>query len=104
MSLFIFYYVRMVLSITKCQKEEEMFKNKAANGKNNICGVQIAEKRKSIKPKMSQKKLADLLQINGLDVDKNAIQKIESGERFVTDIELKCIAKVLQISYNELLK
>lgn len=80
-----------------------MFKNKAADGKNNICGARIAEKRKSIKPKMSQKKLADLLQIKGLDVDKNAIQKIESGERFVTDIELKFIAEVLEISYEELL-
>ena len=80
-----------------------MFKNKAVDGKNNICGARIAEKRKSMKPRMSQKKLADLLQINGLDVDKNAILKIESGERFVTDIEIKYIAEVLHISYNELL-
>ena len=80
-----------------------MFKNKAADGKNNICSAIIAEKRKSIKPRMSQKKLADLLQIKGLDVDKNAIQKIESGERFVTDIEIKFISEVLDISYDELL-
>ena len=39
----------------------------------------------------------------GLDIDKNAVQRIESGKRFVTDIELKVIAKVLGVSYRELL-
>ena len=39
----------------------------------------------------------------GLDVDKNAIQRMESGSRFITDIELKIIAHVLQVSYTELL-
>ena len=39
----------------------------------------------------------------GLDVDKNAIQRMESGSRFITDIELKTIAHVLQVSYTELL-
>ena len=29
----------------------------------------------------------------GLDIDKNAVQRIESGKRFVTDIELKVIAR-----------
>lgn len=53
--------------------------------------------------KPSQKALADLLQIAGLDVDKNAIQRIESGQRFVTDIELQVIAKVLKVSYEDLL-
>jgi len=47
--------------------------------------------------------LAERLQLAGLDVDKNAIQKIESGQRFVTDIELKVIAKVLGVSYSDLL-
>ncbi len=41
--------------------------------------------------------------MEGLDLDKNAIQKIESGERFVTDIEIRIFAKVLQVSYDELL-
>jgi transcriptional regulator with XRE-family HTH domain len=79
-----------------------MFKNKVENGNNNICGKKIYELRTSI-PKMSQRVLAEKLQLEGIDVDKNAIQKIESGERFVTDIEIKYIAEVLHISYNELL-
>ncbi len=44
-----------------------------------------------------------MLQMAGLDIDKNAVQRMESGERFVTDIELKSIAKVLDVSYQELL-
>ena len=57
-----------------------------------------------MKEKPSQRQLADMLTLQGLDVDKNAIQRIESGKRFVTDIELKVIAGVLNTSYNELLK
>ena len=47
--------------------------------------------------------LAERLQIEGLDLDKNAVQRIESGERFVTDIELKVLSRVLGVSADELL-
>ena len=63
-----------------------MFINKSNDGKNNICGKSIAAIRKDMK--ISQRILADRLQIYGLDVDKNAIQRIEAGKRFVTDIEV----------------
>ena len=43
------------------------------------------------------------MQLLGLDVDKNAIQRIEAGKRFVTDIELVYLAKVLNVSYEDLL-
>ncbi len=78
-----------------------MFTNKSEDGRNNICGTQIAMYRKA--SGKSQRELADALQILGLDVDKNAIQRIEAGKRFVTDIELKYFAKVLKVSYEELL-
>lgn len=80
-----------------------MYKNKASSGKNNICGTKIKQFRKQLFPKTSQKKLADMLQIAGLDIDKNAIQRIEDGKRFVTDIELKVFSKVLNVSYEDLL-
>lgn len=51
----------------------------------------------------SQRGFSDLLQLEGLDLDKNAIQRIESGQRFVTDIELRVIAKVLHMSCDDLL-
>ena len=78
-----------------------MFKNKASNGKNNICGLTIRNKRKTLG--LSQRELADKLQIAGLDIGKNGVQKIESGERFVTDIELVYISDVLSITVIDLL-
>ena len=80
-----------------------MYKNKAENGRNNICGQKIKRFRENLPEKTSQRKLADMLQVKGLDLDKNAVQRIESSQRFVTDIELKCIAAVLGVSYQDLL-
>ena len=81
----------------------KMFKNKTSDGKNNLCGEKIAKLRLSIKPKMSQRILAEKMQLLGIDVDKNAIQRIESGQRFVTDIELKCLVQIFNTTYEELL-
>ena len=78
-----------------------MFINRAEDGKNNVCGTALTKYRK--KRRMSQRQLAELFQLKGLDVDKNAIQRIESGQRFVTDIELTVFSRVLQLSYTELL-
>lgn len=78
-----------------------MFINKSTAGKNNICGEKIAELRMRLG--ISQRALADKFQIAGLDIDKNAIQRIEAGKRFVTDIELKVMAAVLEITVDELL-
>lgn len=80
-----------------------MYKNKAADGSNNISGQKIRKYREALPTSPSQKAFADLLQIEGLDLDKNAIQRIERGKRFVTDIELQIIAKVLKVSYSDLL-
>ena len=79
-----------------------MFINKTADNRNNICGRNISVFRKEIK--LSQRELADKLQIAGLDIDKNAIQRIESGQRFVTDIELIAFSKVFNKTFEELLK
>ena len=80
-----------------------MFKNK--NGEsNNISGKNIARIRKEITPKLSQRAFADKLQLCGIDVDKNAIQRIECGKRFVTDIELVVIAEVLNVTVMNLLE
>ena len=77
-----------------------MFINKTADGRNNLCGRNVSKYRKELR--ISQRQLADRLQIAGIDVDKNAIQRIECGKRFVTDIELKTLAKILSHSMEEL--
>ena len=77
----------------------KMFINKSKSGKNNVCGSNIAKFRKELN--ISQRALADRLQLVGLDVDKNAIQRMESGQRFITDIEIRYLCKALNISIED---
>ncbi len=81
-----------------------MFVNKNKDGSFNVCGRKIADLRKRCHPKMSQRELANQLQLLGVNFDKNAIQRIESGKRFVTDIELKAIAEFFDVTADELLQ
>ena len=81
-----------------------MYKNKSSNGNNNLCGKKIAILRKQLSPKVSQRAFADKLQLKGIDLDKNAIQRIECGKRFVTDIELKAFAQILNTPADALLE
>ncbi len=79
-----------------------MFKNKSGN-RNNICGNNVARLRKNYPTKMSQRLLAEKMQLLGVDLDKNAIQRIESGQRFVTDIELAALSKIFNVTADSLL-
>ena len=81
--------------------EKFMFINKTKDGLNNVCGKKIAEFRTNLK--ISQRELADKMQLVGLDIDKNAIQRIECGKRFVTDIEIVAFAKVFNVTFEDLL-
>lgn len=81
-----------------------MYKNRNEDGTLNLCGDNVKKRRLALMPKVSQRILAEKLQLLGLDLDKNAIQKIESGQRFVTDIEVKCISEFFNISCDELLE
>lgn len=78
-----------------------MFINKSTDGLNNVCGKRIAHFRNEMK--ISQRELADKMQLAGIDMDKNAIQRIECGKRFVTDIEIVAFAKVFDVTFEELL-
>lgn len=78
-----------------------MFKNKNYDGSLNVCGPKIESLRKD--KKLSQRALADELQLMGIDLGKNAIQQIESGQRFVTDIELKAFAHYFSVSSDQLI-
>ncbi|MBP3938394.1 MAG: helix-turn-helix transcriptional regulator [Clostridia bacterium] len=79
-----------------------MFINKTNEGLNNICGKNISKYRTELK--ISQRELAERLQLVGIDIDKNAIQRIECGKRFVTDIEIIAFTKVFDKTFDDLLK
>lgn len=78
-----------------------MFKIKAADGTNNLCGKRIATIRKS--KKLSQRKLAQKMQLLGFDVDHYFIRRVENGERFVTDIDLVIFCRALEVDITDIL-
>lgn len=69
----------------------------------NIVGRRVQEGRKRIKPPLSQKELAARLEIDGWDISRSTLSKIEAGIRQVTDIELMALAKALKVSPEWLL-
>ena len=81
-----------------------MYKNKGTDGRNNISGKNIAKYRTQMKKPNSQRALADKMQLMGIDIDKNAVQRIESGQRFVTDIELNAFARLFGVTMDELVE
>lgn len=48
--------------------------------------------------RLSQSELAARMQVNGVTIEREAISKIETGDRFVTDYELMVFAKVLGVT------
>jgi len=81
-----------------------MFKLRAPDGTNNLCGRKLAKLRAEHNPPLSQRRLAQMLQVKGYDVDNHFIRRVELGERFVTDIELVMLSDVLGVSLDELLR
>lgn len=78
-----------------------MFKVKAPDGSNNLCGERLAQIRKE--QGLSQRKLASKMQLLGYDVDNFFIRRVENGERFVTDIDLKIFCEALGVSLKDIL-
>ena len=71
------------------------------NGQRNLIAKRLVLLRKQ--KKLSQRGLANALQLTGIDMDKNVITRIETNKRYVTDIELRALAKVFDVSYEYLI-
>ena len=71
------------------------------NGSKNICGKRIKEARKSLK--LSQEMLAAKLQVEGINIERDSISRIEIGTRFVADYELLVLCKILNVTPEYLL-
>lgn len=78
-----------------------MPKPRSANGEKNLISERLIELRK--KQDLSQRDLAHKLQLAGYDIDKNVITRIETNQRYVTDIELQAFTKVLGTTYEFLI-
>lgn len=71
------------------------------NGKKNISGDRIHQARTAMR--LSQADLAARMQVSGVIIEREAISKIETGDRFVTDYELMMFARVLGVSMEWLI-
>ncbi|MDD6160758.1 MAG: helix-turn-helix transcriptional regulator [Oscillospiraceae bacterium] len=71
------------------------------DGEKNISGDRIHQARTAMR--LSQADLAARMQVNGVTIEREAISKIETGDRFVTDYELMVFAKVLNVSLEWLI-
>jgi transcriptional regulator with XRE-family HTH domain len=71
------------------------------NNRCNISGIVIREQRSAAG--LSQEQLAARLQVEGLAINQKQISRIETGERVVADFELMFFAKVLSISFEQML-
>ena len=74
-----------------------MPKPRASSGEKNLICSRLIELRRQ--QNLSQRDLARKLQLAGYDMDKNVITRIEINKRYVTDIELRALSKVLGVSY-----
>ncbi len=64
-------------------------------------GSKIRELR--IKAGLTQEQLSAKLQVEGCDITRSALAKIEVGQRHIYIDELKAIKEILSTSYDELL-
>lgn len=67
-------------------------------GSKNISGDRIRQAR--VTQRMSQSALAVKMQLRGVTIEREAISKIESGDRFIADYELLTLSQVLGVSMD----
>ena len=78
-----------------------MPKPTSLSGDKNLIGQRLVELRQI--HGLSQRDLAQKLQLAGYDIDKNVITRIETNKRYVSDIEIKAFASVFDVSYDFLI-
>lgn len=69
----------------------------------NIIGQRLREARQSFKPPLTQDQLSGRLASEGLQLDRVAITKIESGLRSAFDFEVRALAIALKVDVKWLL-
>ena len=70
---------------------------------NNIVGKRVKKARLALRPKLSQDSLSGRLAGRGVTVDRAGIAKIEAGQRYVSDFEVKALAAALGVKVGWLL-
>ncbi|MDO4287150.1 MAG: helix-turn-helix transcriptional regulator [Eubacteriales bacterium] len=74
---------------------------RTGDGEKNLISRQLIALRKQ--HHISQRELAHKMQLAGYDIDKNVITRIETNQRYVTDIEVRGFAQLFGVSYQYLM-
>lgn len=74
----------------------------AEYGTKNICGANVERIRKQLG--MKQATLVAKMQLAGVDINPSSLSKLEGQIRIASDIELKAISEILEVSMEELVK
>ena len=72
--------------------------------KANKAGHRIRAARFMANPRLTQADLVLKMQIEGFEITKNSLSRIETNRRYITDLELIGFAKVLNVSTAWLLE
>lgn len=71
------------------------------HGSKNVIHAQLRRYREL--RKLTQDQVAAKLQVMGVNIDQQALSRIEHNQRMVTDYELACLCQVLQVPPQDLL-
>lgn len=78
-----------------------MLKPRTESSNKNLISKRLIELRKT--HHLSQRDLSRKLQLAGYDMDKNVITRIETNQRYVTDIEIKALSQIFDVTIKSLL-
>lgn len=67
---------------------------------NNVVGPCVRMARRAYRPPMTQRELAERLQLKGWDISRCGVAKIEIGLRKVTDVEVVLLAEALGVTVS----
>lgn len=79
-----------------------MLKPRTETGGKNLISQRLISLRSE--HHMSQRDLANKLQMAGYDMDKNVITRIETNKRYVSDLELRALTQIFHVSYEYLIE
>ena len=79
-----------------------MPKPRTSNGNKNMIGKNLMRLLQN--RELSQRDLARELQLIGYDIDRNVITRIETNQRYVTDIEILAFCQVFHVTFEDLIK
>lgn len=93
--------MRQTYSFLTERERSYMPKPRTHSGEKNLISHWLIELRR--RDHLSQRDLAQKLQLAGYDMDKNVITRIETNKRYVTDLELKAFSELFHVSYEYLI-